>query len=187
MIFACLGWGKIAETMNPWAAVLYHLLAGAVILGVWESLRWGARMKEPVQRMKFRICAAIAETLLLANAGEVFRVECQDAVGKTVALGWICAAVVLVDRLIEAHARPDSESDWMLDHMLGLRCTLLGLGVAGHLTEKLTGASYWSVGTALVLILGFSLFACFRRYGYVTGSGKPRKMIESSVGLDVRS
>lgn len=169
--------GEVVQLMS-------HLLVIGAVLIVWTALGDAAASKDRLTRLKHGVSAGLSEAVVLAAAGSVFQAEVVDA-KYALPLGWICAMVVLVDRVIEAHARHTTDGAWILRRVSMLRGLLLVLGIACHWLEQRVGTLGNAMGIALTSILGFSVFGCIWRYR-VAASINPAQMVDAGPELEVK-
>jgi hypothetical protein len=129
---------------------------------------------KPSMRMKAALCAGVVDVLILVGAGYSTKVEPGVIkLADVLPLGWSCAVVVLLDRMVAAHAPADMKWDWMQRNMHLVRTLLLTVGVIGSLIEKLYHGPDESLRIVLTLILALS------GYGLVTRFVEVRRLLEA--------
>ena len=103
-------------------------------------------------------------------------------------LGWACAWIVTIDRLVQSHDRLRATSDGVLRHIALVRCLLLCAGLLGHFLEWAYGGPRMSVEAALLAVLTLSVIGCFKRYAEVMGSQRPHsETAETGTELDAKA
>ena len=189
VVYGFMGFGFVALLDEPVIKrpVLSHFFLLLILYVVFVQVKTVEKARNSTNGLRFAVVASLAEGLALINFGNLTW-KAYDLFGQWLPLGWACACVAIIDRLIQSHDRLQDTSDWVLRHISQVRCLLLCAGVVGHFLEWAYGGPRISVEAALLAVLVFSAIGCFKRYGEIMGGVQPRnETVAASTELDAKA
>lgn len=154
------------DVQEPLWIILLYGVAAVTVLMAMAWLRGGGEIGNGRLRLRSVVAGGFVDVLLFVGAGYCTSVEPGVIkLGGVLPLGWSCAALVLIDGLIQVFSSTTGKvADSPLNLAQGQRWLVLAIGTAIALAERLMGEEPRGLKGMLTAMLFYSAYTCWRRY-----------------------